>query len=719
MTRALLIGLGAAVLACTGANCIPNGNDKPRLSHLKRFESPEALRRFLAEQAQDRLFSPDRGTDGWSDWGWLWSPLPTGAADDVALDDADGAAPPSNDAGGQEDAADAPYSTTNVQEEGVDESDIIKNDGQYIYWLHGRTVHVIQAAPANALTELATFELDHYAQAMFLREGKLVVLANEYMYYDSYPSDPPNDDVVRSEGSSEGSMEGGSGSAGVADAPNVKPDTAARGIAQDVPVVGGSWNDGSQVVVTIIDVSDPANPVLDKVINLEGSMTSSRMINNRLFLVLTTTPRLPDSPSPEAIEGMGLDEWIPDYQVVNASGVVASGDMTGWEGFYRPDVGDGYGITTVVTIDVDSPEGDMQSTSITADAGTIYASTQALYITDTEYDWSAYESRTDTLVHKLAFTDEGTDYVASGLVPGRPLNQYSLGEYEGNLRIATTNETYRAGGADISSGVYVLAAEDTMLNVIGQVEGIAAGETIYACRFVGERGFVVTFKRIDPLFTLDLSDPTNPQITGELKVPGYSDHIQMLDADHLLTIGKDAQDAGGWAWVQGVQLSIFDVADMNNPTLLHKTIIGGRGTDSEANYNPKAFNYFAPANALAFPIDIYSAGTDGPEIGRHEFNGLIVFDVSLETGFTELGRLSAVDDNDSLEPGCYYNYWGSSRGVFIGHTIYAVSDLGVKAAELDDMSTLLGQTSLTGSAPDMWCDTPYEPWFLPEGDDVR
>jgi hypothetical protein len=318
------------------------------------------------------------------------------------------------------------------------------------------------------------------------------------------------------------------------------------------------------------------------------------------------------------------------------------------------------------------------------------------------------------MIHKMVFTEAGTEYVASGLVPGRPLNQYSLGEYNDYLRIATTLESWSQTGSASASGVYVLGVDSTDLNVVGKVEDLGIGERIYAVRFLGTRGFVVTFKRIDPLYAMDLSDPTNPSVVGELKVSGYSDFMLPMDENHLLAIGKDAQEAGDWgAWVQGVQLSIFDVSDLSNHKSLQNKVIGERGTSSEANYNPKAFNYFAAKNAVAFPIDLYTAGTVGPEWGELQFTGVMVFSVSVENGFTELGRVSTVPETQP-DGGCWWMYSGSGRGVFIGDNVYAVSDIGVKAAALADMSAILGTVDFTGDAAKESCSW-IEPMILPEG----
>ncbi|UCD28698.1 MAG: beta-propeller domain-containing protein [Planctomycetota bacterium] len=645
-------------IAIIGVSCMlfPIFNPpQTQVAGMKTFSSAEQMRAYLVEQALTQ-YKPTQSTPP--------LPMPTPSED------------LSNEAGG-----DTPddYSTTNIQEIGVDESDIVKNNGQNIYVLDGSAIHIIQATPADSMKELATVQLESAGDSLYLRNKTLVVLSHEYTYYLA------EWDYVTT--------------------------------AQPIDIIGDEWNDGSQTTVTIIDVSDPANPVNLATTKFEGNLVSSRMIDNRLYLILTTTPRLFYGITQADLDKMSLNDWLPDYQTVSSDGSVKSGNIMDWQDCYRPETPNGYGITMVVTMDVDNPNADFEPVAISADAGIIYASTDALYITDTEYNYFIGGSVEDTIVHKFDFTDTGTAYIASGLVPGRPLNQYSLGEYESYLRIATTIRSFEFNANGSTNNVYILAESGGTLEVVGKIENIAPGESIYAARFIGTRGFLVTFKKIDPLFTLDLSDPTNPQVRGELKVPGYSDHIQLLDENHLLTIGKDAQDMGSFAWFQGVQLSIFDVTNFTNPQLLHKEIIGGRGTHSEANDNPKAFNYFASRGVLAFPIDLYSGDTTGSQYGQHTFTGLYVYRVSVENGFEFLGGIASTDG--LATNGCYWGYYGFTRGVFIGDVVYSATQLNITAASLDSIDTIISQVTFDNSSLVQDCHI-YEPVVaLPVGGGIQ
>jgi len=675
----------AASIGCTlGANCvppvIPNPPDKtPREALLRGFESEAELRSFMASQAKVRYQTSGGGNGG----GWWLFPLlgamPASAPMEGSADDA---------------GDDRGFSTTNIQEEGVDESDLIKNDGEYIYMLSGDKIHVVKATPPESMAEVATLQVEPGGESMYLRDTTLVVISNRYSVWYGH--------------------DGGAGSTG----------GSSTGAGSSDEWGGGPWSDGAQATVAIFDVTEPANPASKKVFRFEGTIASSRLIGSKLHLVITTQPELPGDPSVEAIEAMTTDEWLPDVQIVSADGSASSGDVVNWQNALRPTDPDGYGLTVVATLDVDDVDAELSTTAVIGNVGTIYASTQALYLTDTQYSWDNYSSRSDTMIHKLAFTDACTQYIASGLVPGRPLNQYSMGEHKGYLRIATTNEQFRMTGETLSSAVYVLGVNNNSLDTVGKIENIAPGETIYSARFVGDRGFLVTFRRIDPLFTLDLSDPANPAIVGELKVPGYSDHIQMLDENHLLTIGRETEDAGDFAWVQGVLLTIFDVSDMASPKILTigdtpaRVEIGGRGTYSEANHNPKAFNYFAEKNVLAFPIDLYEGDTSGPQYGQHAFTGLYVYRVTVENGFEFLGRIASAEG--VTQGGCFRGYHGTTRGVFIGDFVYSVTSNGVKAAPLASISSIAGEITFVGAEPPV-LDCFWEPpsLALPPSADLR
>jgi len=260
------------------------------------------------------------------------------------------------------------------------------------------------------------------------------------------------------------------------------------------------------------------------------------------------------------------------------------------------------------------------------------------------------------------------------------------------LRIATTTGWSGGSQPTAKNHVFCIGEQDSKLVVIGSLEDLAPGEEIYAARFIGPRGYLVTFVTIDPLFTLDLSDPTDPKVAGELKVPGYSEYIHPWGDDHLLTIGKDALEVDGNAWYQGLQLTIFDISDFSDPKLLHRTEgenkIGDRGTSSEALYNHKAFIFWEEQGLLAIPVDLYehaSPPTEPWEWGLLTFKGLYVYRVTLNHGFEFLGRIKTLAQMDQY----WLSYFDYTRGVFIDDRVYAVTPATVSSAEVIDIANTI------------------------------
>jgi len=267
-----------------------------------------------------------------------------------------------------------------------------------------------------------------------------------------------------------------------------------------------------------------------------------------------------------------------------------------------------------------------------------------------------------------------------------------MDEYQGNFRIATTVGQIARGGGNASNNIYIL---DKNLDLTGKIEGIAPGEKIYAARFMGKKGYLVTFKKVDPFFTLDLSDPQNPKIAGQLKIPGYSDYLHPLDENHILGIGKNSIEAeeGGFAWYQGVKMAIFDVSDFENPKELFKTEIGDRGTDSFVLNDHKAFLYDSKKQLLVIPILLAELTASQREnnleantYGEYTFQGAYVYRLNLEDGFKLMGRITHYDDFGKDDG---YYYYGDDkailRSLFIDNYLYTLSQTTLKVNLLDNL----------------------------------
>lgn len=676
------------------------GGDATGSADLKAFESEEELSQYFADQigARNEQFAAPGG--GWGDFRdeELLIGMEDGdaAPGDVPASETAVDAPSADSGaaqGGGAESVDNQHSETTIQEEGVDEADVVKTDGTYLYVISGDTLRIVRASPPEELAVLSEVSLEGYGREIYLHDGNVVAITETYggpvfIGVGIVSTEPaPGDDAIA-----------------VAEA-----DTEYR-------------YERPKTIVTVIDASTPSSPQIISTTAFDGSGASSRMIDGMLHLVLANyqdyyydvLPMLGSAEmSVDAVDAQGL---LPGFERADDAGAVSSGAVVTWREMYRPTDPDGFGVVTVVSMDVDNSS-EFKAVGVVAEPGLIYSSLDALYLTDTNYDFFG-DARETTDIYKLAYGDDGPTPVAVGTVPGRILNQYSMGEYEGYLRVATTvGPTFSMFGqrSESKNNVYVLDEVEGKLQIVGSVENIAPGEEIKAARFVGSRGFVVTFEQIDPLFTLDLSNPTAPYIAGELKVPGYSTFVVPMDADHLLTVGEYIpEDLWSSAW--GVQLSIFDISDFSNPVLQYNEIIGEtEGASSEAFYNPKAFTYFAEAGLVALPVSIYGGpfffediafgsgddegettitdvdvedepSPDGPVILPEPFmpqgfDGLVVYRVSVEEGFTGLGRLST-----RFEQAGYY--WSSfTRGVFIGDDVFAVTDHGVRAAPVSDIES--------------------------------
>ena len=563
----------------------------------------------------------------------------------------DSAAPPSADGNSSGD-----FTSTNVQEAGVDEGDIVKSDGDRFYIARGRSLRIVDGTPAEAMAEVGRLTLDDYISELYLvGNGKAIILAQRFDY-------TPQPYAMA--------------------AIEIWPPYYAR----------------AQAVAYLVDISDPAAPTVTQSVELDGSRVNSRVVNDRLLLVLSIVPDVPPQPVPLFGQPqIDVDEVMPK---IRAGEAVT--DLVPWENWLHPEFPNGYYMTAVIALDTADLEKVVSSVAILANAGTIYSSTEALYLTDTDYDMRQnYRER--TAIHKFAFDDQGAaSYVASGAVSGRPLNQFSLGEHEDHLRIATHVQPTFVGlrgdtpVADVATAqdidntqptnaVYVLGESNAELVVKGSIVNIAPGERIYSARFMGKRGFLVTFRQIDPLFALDLADPAAPRIAGELKVPGFSDYLHPLGESHLIGIGRTTTTSPwGGTVPRGVQLSLFDVSDLSNPTLVQQIEVGGYGSSTEVSYDHKAFAFLAERRILALPAHLYPAdynpyGEMGDWNYAEPLSTVLFYSVDPTGGFTAIGSLGTVGDSFG------YSY-GSNRPAIIGETAYAVNANGVRAAPLANMT---------------------------------
>ena len=730
-----------------GSNSNETGSAK-----LIAFGSEQEVRDYFANQmsAQNsRMAAPQAGAGDASN---------TGAADGAGGGTGDAPAPALPEAGGPGADLSAQdntgFSGTTIQEEGVDESDVVKTNGTFAYLISNGMLKIVRVSPPEQLGLTGETALEGYGQELYLHEGKVIALTNAgggFVFFGGggIAVDPlPADMTVEESGSGSAGSDGtvGDGTTDAAPPADVKPEDPSEDPPTDISILPVPYEyERPRSVVTVIDVSTPETPTVLSQTKFDGSVTASRMIDGVMHFVLANYQNfyfdvMPMLGRPE-FDATAASETdvVPTYTRINADGTETSGDVVSWENLYRPTDPDGFGVVTLVSLDVEA-DAAFTAVGIVAEPGLMYSSLDAAYLTDTQYDWTG-DARETTDLYKFAYSNRGATPVATGTVPGRVLNQYSMGEFNGNLRVATTIEARFVCGffdcqqvEEAHNNVYVLGQVSDALSVLGSVTDIAPRETIQSARFIGNRGYVVTFEQVDPLFTLDLSDPTNPRIMGELKVPGFSTFIVPMDENHLLTVGQYIPEPGSRFSPWGVQLSIFDITDFAKPVQQWNVVIGAdTGAYSEALWNPKAFTYFAEQGLVALPISIYadafffgesgdgSTGADGSEVvvsqdgtvtgsdsgGSSDasigtdataiepapdepvsadpyippgFDGLAVYRVSVTDGFTEVGQISTRFEDAGI-------YWASfTRGVFIADNVFAVTDNGVRGAPISDLA---------------------------------
>lgn len=608
-------------------------------------------------------------------------------------------------------------SGTNTQVAGVDEADFVKNDTRYLYLVKDQTLRIVKAWPADEAEEIAKVDLGHPARKLFVHNTMAIV-------YLSVATAVSQTDAL-GQTSQTSSL------------PYPGPAKECT-YGYDCDFVG----DGQQTEIAVYDLSDIRQPKKIRSLRATGSYLNSRRIGDSVFTVLSdtmpgsfaenTVKDFPEDFDPcsvpedevrvkeafEALRRKNIDIIKKNYQGLDVTAMNlpriqdqlvdgeagTSHEVIACENYYRETGGsDASFFTTVLSFNMTNSSQPANASVIISRPGAIYASGQSLYLASRKvhnrygFWFDGYDDMDEvTTVHKFALDAQKSDvaYAASGLVKGRVLNQFAMDEFGQHLRIATT--TGHLPGANVHSTLTILKQESQNLVKSGEIDNIAPSEDIRSVRFNGKRGYIVTFKKTDPLFVLDLEHPESPKIISELKIPGFSTYMQMMDDDHILSIGYDADDQGSFAWFTGVMLQIFDVSDPENPKRAFKHVIGTRGSSSEALTNHLAFNYFASRNLLAFPMTVCEDSAGGGGYGQAmSFSGLMVFDLSTEHGFQERGR---VQHQPGQNIGCH-NWWTGAksevkRSVIMDDIAISISDRVIKFNPLNDLSNAIREISL-------------------------
>ena len=397
---------------------------------------------------------------------------------------------------------------------------------------------------------------------------------------------------------------------------------------------------------------------------------SARMRDGVARVVIATPP----SPWPvdenqrRTIRRTPLSTWMPDGVLRDrVRGKRRTKRMVACDDVRRPVVFSGPGMLSVLTVDLAQGLKPVDSDSLMTDAQTIYASKRSLFVaTERWFDpaVSDPERQVDagrfTAIHKFALDPKSAEYRGSGEVRGFVLNQFALSEHDGVLRVATTDQPpWRANAEQRESESFVTVLGEK-LDEIGRVGGLGRGEQIFAVRFLGEKGYVVTFRQVDPLYTLDLSNPQKPAVRGELKIRGFSSYLHPIGNDLLLGLGQDANEQGQ---TQGTQLSLFDVSDLSAPRRIHQHTLG-ESSSSAAEYDHRAFLYWPSTKLTVIPVSAYK-----PE---DEFNGAFGFRVERDNGISQVG--SAEHEGGYI-----------LRSLVAHGRLLTISDRGVLASTLDTL----------------------------------
>ena len=631
----LVLVLGAGVSVGAFYLLRSDTSARPPLSSLQKFKSPGE---FL------KAFKKGMSSNGY-------------ARGDMMMK----SAAPTGQTSGASEAA-PQHSTTNVQVAGVDEADIVKNDGRFIYAVSGGSVIIAQAYPPQEARVLARIELQRASEVnLFINGDRLVVIGT------TYPGETP------------------------------KPYT-------DIMPPRGNLT-----FVRVYDISNREKPALVRNIQYEGTYSTARMIGNNIHIVLATYPSyvLYQKKDP------GIPDILPRYS-----------DTGGEDAAFKP-IGDYSDIETVdpkqftsflsvLSFSVAGGDESLNKRVIAGYSDNVYASTENIYVASSEYAYYGFTgggngAQDKTTVYKFKLDGPKTAFVGSADVPGTVLNQFSMDESGGYFRIATTVGHVSREESTSTNNVYVLSPD---LKVSGRLEGLAPGEKIYSARFLGNRAYLVTFKKVDPFFVLDLADPANPRVLGALKIPGFSDYLHPYDENHVIGVGKNTVEAnpeegGNFAWYQGMKVAMFDVTDVANPKEMYKVEIGDRGTDSYALNDHKAFLFDRDRNLLVLPVLLAeltpeqkaSPQKQANDYGSYTYQGAYVYDVSLAGGIVLKGRITHIDNPAELSDHGYYYYDSSSavqRSLYIGNSLYTVSGSKVK---INDLGTLgdQGTIKLTGN----------------------
>lgn len=558
----------------------------------------------------------------------------------------------SEDSAAKNEASPGDYSTTNNQVEGIEEGDIVVTDGRYIYALLDNKLVVTDAKDAKNMQVIATkaFQENEYATKLMLYKGVLIVA------YEGY---------------------------------------------DEKKITGKDYTQATYYTkFKFYDVKDPKNMQLVREIGQEGTAAGIRQYGDTLYIVTNSSPNY--WLMQEGID-VELRPVMYDSSKQNTSEPLPVEKISILPHSQEPNY------TTITTLNLTNYEkGSMTTQSYLGSGATLYMSQKAIYVTAPKFEYTTPATENEVLVdrlmlpasqntnvYKFAIDKTAVQLVAQNEVKGMLLNQFSMDEYNGNLRIATTEGFAWGKNADSKNHLFIL---DSKLQQIGALTDLARGERIYSVRFMGEKAYIVTFKEVDPLFVIDVANPRQPKVLGELKIPGFSNYLHPLGENHLIGIGYDTEvrmdsySKEPFIVTKGMKLALFDVTDLANPKEQDAVIIGGRGTYSAVQYDHKALMRNVEKGYYGFPVTIYDENGKGEM--RYLGTGAQVYEVTTK-GITLKGDLI-----DKAQANEQYEQWEKAvqRIIYIDDAVYTISSEEIKSYNIDSFRQL-DEVKITAKRP--------------------
>ena len=664
-------------------------------------ELENALKQSIEEEARTSLLQAVDDVYYWG--GGIWLEGDT----EMAMDDAGSATSSTPPPTTRQEGVD--YSGTNNQEQGVDEADFVKTNGYNIFFVDNGVLHIMDVPEFGEIEHTSTTAIQGSPVAMMLNEDNLVVVSTVSSW--NIDNDDPLQDAMGWSGDWYG------------------------------------WRTNTLTKFTVFNISNSSSPEINRELYIEGYYMTAREVAGTVRTVTHTWMNIPDlrtwisypddywnsdyseeerrnmrevaaleamEHNQDVISDITLEDILPQVHE-RVGGEIITHHMDGGDcsDFAAPEDALNRGYTSIFTIDLISEELDFEADHIVGNWPLVYSSQDTLIITENAWDtwwfWGHDDLMESTNIHTFDISQPGeTTYAGSGRVDGTILDQFSISEYEGVVRVATTTgqwgRWWMENPAPMENHVITLShaldvdTGKTRLLEMGRVDGIAYNETIWSARFVEDRAYIVTFENMDPLWTIDLSNPTSPTIMGELKVPGVSTYIHPLSDDAILTIGlgpADEETGLGLDW-GNTRLSLFNVSNFSDPQETQTLSLspvedptdGWTWAWSEATWEHKAFQYWAPKGMLAVPLNTYRYDYYYDEDGHYHYeydwvSKLMIVNIT-EEGMELHGEVDHSQFYDTEE----YHWWSSyniRRSIFMGDYIYAISHAGVTVTHLDSL----------------------------------